>query len=85
LTEKQIFGVVVRGLGVWFATLGVQEILRVILLAFLPYSNQGNYPIVETVLVAIVWFAVSYLLICRPDAIVELAYRPKGAPEHSLD
>jgi hypothetical protein len=63
LTEKQIFGVVVRGLGVWFAAFGVQEILRVILLAFLPYSNQGNYPIVETVSVSIVWFAVSYLLI----------------------
>lgn len=75
MTEKQIFGVVIRGLGVWFAALGVQQLLRLILLAFSRYANEAvRYPVVETLSVALVWFALSYALIRRSDVIVELAY-----------
>lgn len=76
MTEKQVFGIIIRALGVYFSTLGVQEIWSVILLAFSKYGNErGNYPIVETFSIGLVWFAASYILIRRPDVIVDLAYR----------
>lgn len=82
MTEKQLFGVVVRGLGVWFAALGVEKIWGVILLSFSKYANQaGEYPIADTAVIALIWFAVSYVLIRRPDVIVELAYSQRNGQQ----
>jgi hypothetical protein len=84
MTEKQLFGVVVRGLGVYFATLGIQDIWNVILLAFSRYANErGHYPIVDTFSIALIWFAVSYVLIRRSDVVVELAYGQQDGQRHS--
>ena len=75
MTEKQVFGVIIRGLGVYFSTLGVQQIWSVIMLAFSKYANeQGQYPILDVFSVGLVWFAVSYVLIRKPDLIVDFAY-----------
>jgi hypothetical protein len=64
MTEKQVFGVIIRGLGVYFSILGVQQIWTVIMLAFSKYAIEpGHYPILEASSVGLVWFAVSYVLI----------------------
>ena len=85
MTERQLFGVVVRGLGVWFAVLGVQQIWSVILLALSKYANEaGNYPIVNTATIALIWFAASYVLIRRSDVVVELAYGRRSEEKPSL-
>lgn len=82
MTEKQLFGVVVRGLGVYFATLGIQDIWNVILLALSRYANErSHYPIVDTFSIALIWFAASYILIRRPDVIVDLAYERENENE----
>lgn len=85
MTDRQLFGVVVRGLGVWFATLGFQKISGVMLLAFSKYANEaGNYPIVDTATIALIWFATSYVLIRRSDVVVELAYGRQSEEKQSL-
>lgn len=85
MTERQLFGVVVRGLGVWFAVLGVQQIWSVILLALSKYANEaGNYPIVNTATIALIWFAASYVLIRRSDVVFELAYGRRSEEKPSL-
>lgn len=86
MTEKQLFGVVVRGLGVWFAASGVQELWNVIVLAFSKYANEpGEYPILYTATIALIWFAVCYVLLRNSDIIVDLAYGQQGGQQHSAN
>jgi hypothetical protein len=86
LTERQLFGVVVRGLGVWFAAFGVEKIWGVILLSFSKYANEaGNYPFVDTAVIALIWLAVSYVLIRRSDVVIELAYGQRNRQQPSAN
>jgi len=82
MTERQVFGIVVRGLGVYFAGLGVQKIWGALFVAFSKYSNElSRYPIMDVLTTGLVWFALSYVLIRKADWIVDLAYRSPSKPD----
>jgi hypothetical protein len=84
MTDRQVLGVVVRGLGVYFFTIGIQQLWSFLYLAFSRFANEtGEYPILQTLSVAVIWFAVSYVLIRRADWIVALAYKVQSEPEGS--
>jgi hypothetical protein len=81
MTERKVFGVVVRGLGAYLAVLGVQQIWSVLFLAFSKYANeQSRYPILDVSTTGLVWFAVSYVLVRKADWIVDLAYERPSDP-----
>lgn len=81
MSERQVFGVVVRGLGVYFAARGVQQIWQVLLVAFSRYSNeQSRYPILDVFTTGLVWFGLSYVLIRKANWIVDLAYERPSDP-----
>ena len=68
------------------AALVVQQIWGVILLAFSKYANEaGNYPIVNTAAIALIWFAASYVLIRRSDVVVEPAYGGRSEDKQLLN
>jgi hypothetical protein len=82
MTEKQVFGVIIRGLGVYFSTLGVQQIYSLTILAFSKFANeQSQYNIMDVFSVGLIWFAVSYVLIRKPDLIVDFAYERQSEPD----
>jgi hypothetical protein len=82
MTEKQVFGVIIRGLGVYFSTLGVQQIYSLTFLAFSKFANeQGRYNIMDVFSVGLIWFVVSYVLIRKPDLIVDFAYERQSEPD----
>ena len=82
MTERQVFGVVVRGIGVYFAGLGVQKMWAALFVAFSKYSNElSPYPIMDVLTTGLVWFALSYVLIRKADRIVDLAYKRPDEPD----
>jgi len=84
MTERQVFGVVVRSLGVYFAAWGVQKTFTVLFFAFSKYSTeQSRYPIMDVFTTGLVWFAVSYALIRKADWIVDLGYERPNKPDRT--
>jgi hypothetical protein len=80
LTEKQLFGVIIRGLGVYFSALGIEQIWKVILLAFSKYE-ESQHDILGAFSIGLVLLAVGYILIRRPDWVIDFAYERQNGPE----
>jgi hypothetical protein len=67
---------------VYFSTLGVQQIYSLTILAFSKFANeQGRYNIMDVFSVGLIWFVVSYVLIRKPDLIVDFAYERQSEPD----
>jgi hypothetical protein len=81
MTEKQSFGVVVRGFGLYtflWGAISVGGIVR-------DYGFRGLqvYDWQPAAAFAAFYFIFAFVLLAKADAIVELAYRPKTAAPSS--
>ena len=86
MTERQMFGAIVRGVGVYFALYGVDQfwILLVRLLSLFP-DAQYRFPMMQDFLYASLQIALGYLLTRRPDWLIHLAFEREMEPERSPD
>ena len=79
MTERLIFGTIVRGLGVYFAVNGSENMLLVLLLMF--SGAHLRYPAIQQFSYASTLIVVGYLLIRKPDRIIHFAYERESEPD----
>ena len=78
MTERQMFGAIVRGVGVYVAVNGIEQMWMVLarLLSLSP-DMQFRFTLMQDFLYSSTLFAVSYLLIRKPQSIINFAYEPE--------
>ena len=75
MTERQLFGAIVRGLGVYVAVNGIEQMWMVLArLLSLSAEMQFRFSRTQDFLYASTLFAVSYLLIRKPESVISFAY-----------
>jgi len=81
MTERQAFGAIVRGVGVYLAAYGSIQIWMVVLRLLLFASSYPDelyrYTAVHDFLYGATAIALGCLLVRKPDWIINWAYQPK--------
>jgi hypothetical protein len=77
MTDKQAFGVIVRGFGLWFIA---QAFFHAMMAATTVWENQATLgaPLYHWVITPIIYFGVGIFLLMRPEFVVELSYKVKN-------
>jgi hypothetical protein len=84
MTERQMFGAVVRGVGVYLAAYGSIQIWMEVIIRLLVVTKDEmyRYTAMHDFLYGLTFVAVGYLLIRRPDWIIQLDYEREVEPDH---
>jgi hypothetical protein len=77
MTERKLFGVVVRAFGLWSIVLGVSAIHGVIQIFGVRTIN--NYDWQPAVAFAAIYFVAGIMLLRKSETIVDFAYPPQGS------
>jgi hypothetical protein len=80
MTERQLFGVVVRAFGLWSIVSGVSSIHGIVQL--FGVRTMSNFDWQPTGLFAALYFIAGFLLLRKADVVVAFAY-PAVKPETS--
>jgi hypothetical protein len=73
MTERQLFGVVVRGFGLWSIVSGISAIHGIV--QIFGVRSMSNFDWQPAGLFAAFYFMVGFALLRKADAVVAFAYR----------
>jgi hypothetical protein len=76
MPERQMFGAIVRGVGVYLGTDVVRQMWFIFTRLFLLFPEADfRHPLIQDFLYASILFAMSYLFIRKPEWVIRLAYQ----------